>query len=409
MRQVHYALLVFLLAVTTLSLSAQNSVCDNTEKKLQKWAARLEKINTVDPELIPLHYFFVEDIRNEMASFEKNTLQKLRDCPNLNFQQTVNQYDDLSFKAKNLAAQLKYQKEHVDILFYQKAEEMLLFGKIDSAHYFLDKALQYNHLQPDALIEKAKLLLDEEQYDECIDIVHKLYNDAVLTREQEMAVSDYTLQLYEVLYHTGDSLLHAGREAEALDIFTSLETFCKNMPTAYCNDDYYKAIMLSKSGVYKSFLKIAEVARQRGNKEIEEQFLKYAEEYRETNDLIDYELNVGHNDTAAVEISIHTDEVLKIESPKEESENGNVKIEEIAIKKEIEENNANEACEEIVKNIESDKQDLPQPDCKTLIISGIEALAKGEHDTAANIFKRAMQIEGCDTISIDDILKLIEK
>ena len=142
---------------------------------------------------------------------------------------------------------------------------------------------------------------------------------------------------------------------------------------------------------------------------MKEQFLKYAEEYRETNELIDYELNVGHNDTAAVEISIHTDEVLKIESPKEESENGNVKIEEIAIKKEIEENNANEACEEIVKNIESDKQDLPQPDCKTLIISGIEALAKGEHDTAANIFKRAMQIEGCDTISIDDILKLIEK
>ncbi len=407
MRQVHSAILVLLLTVATLSLSAQNSVCDNTEKKLQKWAARLEKINTVDPELIALHYFFVEDIRKEMASFEKNTLQKLRDCPNLNFQQTVNQYDDLSFKAKNLAAQLKYQKEHVDILFYRKAEEMFLFGKIDSTHYFLDKALQYNHLQADALIAKAKLLIDEEQYDECIDIVHKLYNEVALTREQEMAVSDYTLQLYEVLYHTGDSLLHAGREAEALDIFTSLETFCKNMPTAYCNDDYYKAIMLSKSGVYKSFLKIAEVARQRGNNEIEEQFLKYAEEYRETNELMDYEPVVEQSDTAAVEI--HTNEVLKIESQKEEPADESVKIEEITTQKETEENNGNEVSEEIEKNGESDMQDIPQPDCKTLIIRGIEALTKGERDTATNIFKQAMQIEGCDTIPIEDILRLIEK
>ncbi|MBP5710903.1 MAG: hypothetical protein J6W84_08030 [Bacteroidales bacterium] len=374
------ALLILLLTVVPTALSAQDGVCDNAGKKLLNWSERLGKINTVDPELIPLHYFFVSDIRNEMASFEKNSLQKLRDCPEIDFQQFANKYDDLSFKARNLAEQLKYQKEHVDMIFYRKAEEMLLFGKRDSTHYFLDKALQYNHLQADALIAKAELLLEEEQYDECIDIVHKLYNDVTLNREQEMAVSDYTLKLYEVLYYTGDSLLHAGREAEALDIFTSLETFCKNMPTAYCNDDYYKAIMLSKSGVYKSFLKIAEVARQRGNKEIEEQFLKYAEEYKENNELFDDE-PVVVEDTVAVGLAVDEplQEEIKIEVPVAETEN----------------------------RVEEELQIETQPDCNTLIISGIELLMKGEREAAADIFRQARQIEGCEAVSIEDILKII--
>ena len=138
--------------------------------------------------------------------------------------------------------------------------------------------------------------------------------------------------------------------------------------------------MLSKSGVYKSFLKIAEVARQRGNKEIEEQFLKYAEEYKENNELFDDE-PVVVEDTVAVGLAVDEplQEEIKIAVPVAETEN----------------------------RVEEELQIETQPDCNTLIISGIELLMKGEREAAADIFRQARQIEGCEAVSIEDILKII--
>ena len=40
-----------------------------------------------------------------------------------------------------------------------------------------------------------------------------------LTEEQEMAVSDFTLVLYDKLYSHGSALVKSGRAAEALEVF----------------------------------------------------------------------------------------------------------------------------------------------------------------------------------------------
>ena len=63
-----------------------------------------------------------------------------------------------------------------------------------------------------------------------------------------------------------------------------LEHFCHNMPSGYCNDDYYKGIVLSREGVYDSYLSIAREAEKRGNHEMARKFYQYAEEYKRKND-----------------------------------------------------------------------------------------------------------------------------
>ena len=55
------------------------------------------------------------------------------------------------------------------------------------------------------------------------------------------------------------------------------------MPTDYCNDDYYKGIVQSKFGVYESYIKIADVALERGYPEIAHNFALYAQQYVEEN------------------------------------------------------------------------------------------------------------------------------
>ena len=78
---------------------------------------------------------------------------------------------------------------------------------------------------------KARLMLKQKSYQESVDLIHLLYTQAELNEEMEMAVSDFTIELYEELYSVGDALVKSGHSVEALEVFLALEQFCTNMPS----------------------------------------------------------------------------------------------------------------------------------------------------------------------------------
>ena len=78
--------------------------------------------------------------------------------------------------------------------------------------------------------------------------------------------------------------MKAGHEADALVLFETLEIFCHDLPSSYCNDDYYHGIIRSKSGVYESYLTIAKVAWERKHPDLAFKFLDYAKAYRLENE-----------------------------------------------------------------------------------------------------------------------------
>ena len=59
------ALLILVLACTVLLGRAQVP-CDSVESVFRKWNARLDQLNTEDPEIISLHYLFLQDILKNM-------------------------------------------------------------------------------------------------------------------------------------------------------------------------------------------------------------------------------------------------------------------------------------------------------------------------------------------------------
>lgn len=422
-----FVILLFL-SGTFFSLPAQID-CDKLGEDLQKIEQKLQKINTVDPDLIPLHYFFVLDIERELQHIRQNDIPHLQTCTELDFHETIEWFDNLSFKTKNFKTVLADQKQRVDILYYREAERMLLFGHRDSAWYDLERALQYNPVQPDALIMKARLELGEEQYESCVATIHILYNDATLTREHEIATSDLTQELYNALYHQGDSLLQNGHEAEALDVFRILETFCHNMPSSYCNDDYYKGIIRSQAGVYQSFLKIAEVARQRGNEEIAQSFLEYARQYREENGIPDDDPADGH---AAKAENLEDVQLLNVKSDSirnsmEPTENTPLQLlPPITTETDNEpatltSSSANSASPVNEAPVSDDIQEaLPhQPsftprdefdptDCESLLRETIELLLKGEYAQVTALLEMARTLPNCQEISIELLLEILQ-
>ena len=257
--------------------------CDSIGSQFRQWNARLDKLNTEDPEIITLHYYFLQDIRKEMDRFKATTLPHLVKCLQTDYYLTRSQFNRIAYKSDRLDEILSERKKVVDHLFYLRAQEEMAFSDTSAALYNLDRALQFNKYNPDALLLKAQLRLRQSRYKESVDLIHLLYTKSELNDEQEKAVSDFSLQLYDKLYSIGNAYIQSGRSADALEVFLALEQFCSNMPSGYCNDDYYHGILLSREGVYESYLAIAREAERRHNMEMARKFYQYADEYRKNN------------------------------------------------------------------------------------------------------------------------------
>ncbi|MBR6132298.1 MAG: hypothetical protein IKQ20_10620 [Bacteroidales bacterium] len=273
------ALLILVLVCSTLLGRAQVP-CDSVESVFRKWNARLDQLNTEDPEIISLHYLFLQDILREMERFKTSTMPALPHCLSTDYYLVKSHFQKVAYRAGQMERLLGTRKGLVDRIFYNQAVEELHYRDTVNALYNLDRALEFNKYQPDALLLKAKLKLARREYKESVELIHQLYTKCDLNEQQERDVSDFTLVLYDRLYSTGSALIKSGHSADALELFLALEQFCSNMPSGYCNDDYYHGILLSREGVYESYIAIAKEAERRNNMEMARKFYQYAEEYR---------------------------------------------------------------------------------------------------------------------------------
>jgi len=276
----HRSIFTIVLLASVMGLRAQAPVpADSLPKMFQRWDTRLSELDYEDPEIVSLHYLFLQDILKAMDKVEAQLNTTLARSPRTDFYATKQAFRHVHNKALQMNDIFSQRKAVVDQVFYLRAVEELAYRDTVRALYNLERALQYNPHNPDAMLLKCKILLAKREYQPCVDLIHQVYTQTTLTDEQEMAVSDFTLELYDRLYTHGSELAKIGRSAEALEVFLALEHFCNNMPSGYCNDDYYKGIVLSREGVYESYLSIAREAEKRGNREMAKKFYRYAEEY----------------------------------------------------------------------------------------------------------------------------------
>lgn len=312
--------LIFLFSLFFISgLFAQEGYyCAGVSEKLENWKKRIEIIDISDPDKIPLHYLFVRDVVTELQQFYKEDLPQVVECKNLNFNEIISRYDKLLLQSRFLFDTLEKQKEVIDEIFYQSALEESYFKNWENCYYFVNRSLEYNPLNANSLLLKLELLYQDSIYAECLSHLERLYSKSQLTEEQEKMAMDFTAKFYDKLYSIGDSLVRIDKSAEALEIFQILEVFCLNMPSSYCNDDYYHGIIRSKTGVYESYLEIAKIARERKHYDIEGRFIQYAQEYADANHEVLSQI-VTLNPEAVPEISLPTESLdsvtIELESP----------------------------------------------------------------------------------------------
>lgn len=357
---------------------------------LENIRLRVSQLNNSDPELISLHFLFASDLQKELKAFNDNELPYLYEHISASdYYALLRHYDRVSYYARNVRDTLNERRQKVDSLFYVLAVNEMMFDNRQEAEYYTDRALEYNRLNPDALLLKVNLLYDKNQYNECLDLIHLLYNEVVLDREHEMRISDFTILFYNKLYSTGDSLVRMGRSAEALEVFTTLEQFCHNMPSNYCNDDYYKGILRSKTGVFNSYLAVAEAALQRGNADMARLFWEYALQYKETNEgeildeaalrAVEEELRRLHTSTTSAPREPHPIEP----EPRKDASNASAPPE------------LNERDSRL--------------ECERLLIEGIDYCYKEEYEKAFEVLSKAKSIGTCGGEVLDKLLRSLKQ
>lgn len=284
-KKAFYKIILFVFAAfPPVIADAQVSIdCEKAASILPVIQKKADNITTTDPELISLHYLFVLDLLEQLDQYETEYMPNLHNCDQIDFYETKHRFRRAQKQLLQLKDTLAIKRHRVDTLFYLQAIDELHHDDIVLADHYLDRALEFNRLYTDALIAKTKLLFSTGEYEACIERIHILYNEASLTEEQEHALSDFTREFYDKLFSTGDSLVRIGHAADALPVFLTLETFCHDMPSTYRNDDYYRGIIRSKTGVYESYLKISQVAWGKKNYEMAYLFLDYAQDYLDTN------------------------------------------------------------------------------------------------------------------------------
>lgn len=269
------------LAILCNCFAQLSDACTTTATQLDNIEQRINQLNSNDPEVITLHYYFLKDCLKELNTIKDKGDDILFYCPNKTFLKDralnlLQQADSLNVIFEDLI-------KIVDELFYQKAKIEYIFADNEKCDYYLSRALQFNRHNVEALLLKAQLRFDEKDYDECLILFKELFNHNELSEQHENEIYKLSSDFYYEVYNLGDSLVKADKGAYAIDLFQLLETFCHDIPSAYCNDDYYHGIMRSKQGVYESYIAIARAAHERKNYELERKYLQYAKEYLKEN------------------------------------------------------------------------------------------------------------------------------
>jgi len=412
-------LLLLLLLSGDFILFAQNKIdCNQIDSMLLSYETRISKINLTDPDLIPLHYFFMQDIKKELDDFSEQVIPLIPQCNSLNYYQTVSRFDNIAFNAKQIYLNLDYLKNNVDSIFYGKALVELSFGNINNAYYFLNRALQYNKTNPNALLLKSKLLFNDEHYSECIDLIQILYQDSHLDREHEKQLISFTSEFYDKLYRKGDSLVKIDKASEALDLFKILELFCVNMPSNYCNDDYYHGILRSKTGVYESYIAIAKAAEKRHNPEMTRKFYDYAEQYRLENEgeiinsaeyeLISKKLSKSDSLSEVVpekKVPLSEKESVLVDNQQQVKEQPSqpVSSNKVAVVDKI----------EVVQPVLPKEQDSTflskqkEIEYNRLVIEGVDYCKKDDFENAFMVFGKAIELSKCNCFATDERVDML--
>ena len=135
---------VFLITIWILlaaaGAQAQVMPADSLPSLFQRWETRLGELDYEDPEIVSLHYLFLQDILKQMDKVGEQLNVTLARSPKTDFYAVKREFRRIEDKAARLNELLSEAKSQVDHTFYLRAVDEMAYRDTGITHFIKGKS-----------------------------------------------------------------------------------------------------------------------------------------------------------------------------------------------------------------------------------------------------------------------------
>ncbi|MEI6696383.1 MAG: hypothetical protein WCO13_09960 [Bacteroidota bacterium] len=191
-------------------------------------------------------------------------------------------FTETTTQTAQLRVVLNQYISNIDFWFYKKAMEYLAKEDSANASEKIEKSLLVNPFYLPALYQKAMMYLKNSQTASASKVAEFVSVNLYPNGNDWMLVKAMNEQINKQYKTRGEKMLKAEYCNESLEIFMQADSFCNYFKSSDC--EYFKnGILLSKYGLYRSYLRVADQAMDEHKYSIAETFVLKAKEYASTN------------------------------------------------------------------------------------------------------------------------------
>jgi len=288
-RKFHFnneAIILFDNKISTINTYYMNdSILKNAEIKLKK-------INPGDLDLIPLYNIWIEELDEINDKLNNQDLANELQLELYDPIRFVYRLNSLTLETDNLHSRLKNDLEQMEIIYYEKAKDLLRKNKQEEAEEYLKRSLQFNTKYFPSHYEMAKLHLRRGNPDKAVNIINMIHMSIDINDAEHKMLSELGDNIIQQYLIVAENFILQNKANEALDALNKAEDFCKKTPGVNCPNDIEDLVSRAKYGIYKSYLQVAEKAMEIVSFDFAERYILKASEYQQNNKEIDSDAEI---------------------------------------------------------------------------------------------------------------------
>ncbi len=250
---------------------------------LESAEAKLQKIDPENVDLIPLYNIWFDEVREATGKLKSLELSNKLELDLHDPIKYVTRLNLIESKVASLYSQLKRDIEQLEIIYLEKAKELIKQNKAGEAEEYLRKSLKFNTRYIPAHYELAKLHLKKDNPDESVKIISKVLLTLEINDPERKMLIELSDEIIQYYLKTAEAFILQDNDNEALEELSKAESFCKDIQGLNCPEEIDELTARAKYGIFKSFLQVATKAMAIESHDFSEIYIQKAAEYQQNN------------------------------------------------------------------------------------------------------------------------------
>jgi len=265
----------------------------SVEKELMAIGDILKNIKIENIDLMPLYQI---DLNKTAKDFEKIESKNFFIYLDLSIEDPLNfkiKYKQFKEQQTSLYTAVNHLMSSIDEVYFNKGYSYFLKNNYDKAVEYFERSVKANPLYVRSHYRLAEVYFIKGNIDKSAEIIIHIVQKLKIEKEIEENIRALAQQIMLEYVDRGRIKSVAEDFHNALIEYQKADEFCKKMPLIQCHNSIYTGIENAQTGLYKSYIVIANKAVENNKYELAAKFVYDARTYLNNNPT----LKINHKET----------------------------------------------------------------------------------------------------------------